>query len=180
MRRLAFTLAAVAALIEFGSVQAAETDMHVRACFTPGENCTAVIVTEIGRAQHSVLVQAYSFTSTPIAKALVGAKKRGVDVRTILDKSQRTEKYSGADFLANSDVPVLIDDRHAIAHNKVMVIDGETVITGSFNFTKAAQEKNAENLLILHDQELAKRYAENWHAHEAHSMTYAGRGHREP
>ena len=162
MRCLAFALAAVAALSNLSSVKAAETDTPVQACFTPGENCTEVIVTEIGRAQHSVLVQAYSFTSSPIAKALVEAKRRGVDVRAVLDKSQRTEKYSGADFLANSSVPVMIDDRHAIAHNKVMVIDEETVITGSFNFTKAAQEKNAENLLVIRDRELAERYAENW------------------
>lgn len=180
MRCLAFALAAITALIDPGSVRAAGSNSAVQTCFTPGENCTAEIVTEISRAQHSVLVQAYSFTSAPIAKALVDAKKRGVDVRAILDKSQRTEKYSGADFLANSGVLVRIDDRHAIAHNKVMVIDGETVITGSFNFTKAAQEKNAENLLVLHDRGPAARYAENWHAHEAHSAMYAGGARREP
>lgn len=61
-------------------------------------------------------------------------------------------------------MPVLIDAKHAIAHNKVIVIDGETVLTGSFNFTKAAQDKNAENLLILHDRKLAAQYAENWRA----------------
>ena len=61
-------------------------------------------------------------------------------------RANAAEKYSSADFLANQGVPVVIDANHAIAHNKVMVIDGETVLTGSFNFTKAAQEKNAENL----------------------------------
>ena len=53
-----------------------------------------------------------------------------------------------------------------------MVIDGETVITGSFNFTRAAQEKNAENLLVIRDTGLAARYAENWQAHAAHSAMY--------
>ena len=77
-----------------------------------------------------MLVQAYSFTSAPIAKALVDAHKRGVDVRVILDKSQRTEKYSSADFVAHAGILTLIDAKHAIAHNKVMVIDGETVLTG--------------------------------------------------
>jgi phosphatidylserine/phosphatidylglycerophosphate/cardiolipin synthase-like enzyme len=80
-------------------------------------------------------VQAYSFTSALIAKALVDAHKRGVRVQVILDKSQRTEQYSSADFLANQRVPTTIDANHAISHNKVMVIDGEIVITGSFNFT---------------------------------------------
>jgi phosphatidylserine/phosphatidylglycerophosphate/cardiolipin synthase-like enzyme len=89
----------------------------------------------------------YSFTSPAIAKALADAKARGVNVEVILDKSQWTEKYSGATYLANHKIPVLIDDKHAIAHNKVMIIDGNTVITGSFNFTKAAEEKNAENVI---------------------------------
>ena len=69
-------------------------------CFTPGWNCTDLIVQAISGAKTSLLVQAYSFTSTPIAKALLDAHKRGVPVRVILDKSQRTEKYSAADFLA--------------------------------------------------------------------------------
>jgi hypothetical protein len=98
-----------------------------------------------GDAKRTILVQAYSFTSAPIAKALLDAHTRGVQVQVILDTSQRNEKYSSADFLANQGVPTTIDANHAISHNKVMIIDGETVITGSFNFTKAAQEKNAEN-----------------------------------
>ena len=97
-------------------------------------------------------------------------------VEAILDKSQRTEKYSSATFLFNSGIPVKIDAAHAIAHNKVMIIDGETVITGSFNFTKAAEEKNAENLLVIHDKKLAERYAKNWQEHAQHSEAYVGRG----
>ena len=86
------------------------------------------------------------------------------------------EKYSSADFLANQGVPVVIDANHAISHNKVMVIDGEIVLTGSFNFTKAAQESNAENLLIIRDPALAKQYTQNWDAHRQHSQPYVGRG----
>lgn len=87
----------------------------------------------------------------------------------ILDRSQRTERYSSATFLDNSGLGPLIDGRHAIAHNKVMVIDGKTVITGSFNFTKAAEQSNAENVLIIHDASLAIKYEKNWHDHEGHS-----------
>ena len=68
-----------------------------------------------------------------------------------------------------------IDSRHAIAHNKIMIIDKETVITGSFNFTKAAEEKNAENLLIMKNKELAKVYIENWYKHKKNSERYEGR-----
>jgi phosphatidylserine/phosphatidylglycerophosphate/cardiolipin synthase-like enzyme len=99
-----------------------------------------------------------------------------VKVEVILDKSQRTQKYSSADFLANQGIPTKIDAQHAIAHNKVMIIDGETVITGSFNFTKAAEENNAENLLIIHDKKLADRYTKNWQDHAQHSEVYAAKG----
>nr|CBX27153.1 hypothetical protein N47_A11820 [uncultured Desulfobacterium sp.] len=91
-------------------------------------------------------------------------------------KSQRTAKYTSATFLANAGIPTYIDDRHAIAHNKIMIIDKETVITGSFNFTKAAEEKNAENLLIIRNKDLAKIYTGNWYKHKEHSEVYQGRG----
>ena len=103
---------------------------------------------------HEIFVHAYSFTSAPIAKALVAAHKRSIKVEAILDKSQSSEKYTSAAFLA-SRIPTFIDDRHAIAHNKIMIIGKGTVITGWFNFTRAEEEKNAENLLILKSKKLA-------------------------
>jgi phosphatidylserine/phosphatidylglycerophosphate/cardiolipin synthase-like enzyme len=143
--------------------------------FSPHGGSTEAVVAELGKAKSWVQVQAYSFTSAPIAKALVDAKGRGVRVEVILDKTQRTEKYSSADFVAHAGIPTSIDARHAIAHNKVMVIDGEVVLTGSFNFTKAAEENNAENLLVLRDSALAAAYSENWKAHLGHSEPYEGR-----
>ncbi len=123
-----------------------------------------------------LLVQAYSFTSAPIARALRDAHKRGVAVTVILDRSQRSERYSSADFLAHAGIPIFIDAAHAIAHNKVMLIDGATLVTGSFNFTKAAQERNAENLLMLRgDAGLVRRYRENVDTHRAHAERYEGR-----
>jgi phosphatidylserine/phosphatidylglycerophosphate/cardiolipin synthase-like enzyme len=145
---------------------------HVNICFSPNDECTEAIIKEIELAKTEILVQAYSFTSAPIAKALVGAHKKGVKVQAILDKSQRSAKYSSATFLANAKIPTFIDARHAIAHNKIMIIDREVVITGSFNFTKAAEEKNAENLLIISSKEMAVLYLENWQKHKAHSEIY--------
>lgn len=142
-------------------------------CFTPGQDCTGEVVQALALAKRSIYVQAYSFTSKPIANALVVAKKRGVDVKVILDKSQyKAEKYSASRFLDNQNVPVWIDSKPAIAHNKIMIIDENTVITGSFNFTKAAQEKNAENLLIIHNVALAKHYLENWEFRQKESFSY--------
>jgi phosphatidylserine/phosphatidylglycerophosphate/cardiolipin synthase-like enzyme len=143
--------------------------------FSPDGGCTDAVVREIDAARTSILVQAYSFTSTPIAKAVAAAFKRGVHVEVILDRSQKTEKYTEADFLHNHHVPVLIDSEHAIAHNKVIIIDGQVVITGSFNFTKQAEEHNAENLLVIRDKILADQYTVNWKLHADHSEQYQGR-----
>jgi len=144
-------------------------------CFSPHGGCTEAIVDQIDNAKSEILIQAYSFTSTPIAKALVNAHKRGIHVEIILDKSNRSKKYSAGDFTAHMGVTTYIDSKHAIAHNKIMIIDKETVITGSFNFTKAAEEKNAENLLVIRNKKLAETYIDNWNKHKEHSEKYEGR-----
>jgi phosphatidylserine/phosphatidylglycerophosphate/cardiolipin synthase-like enzyme len=153
------------------SLHAAE----IQVFFSPKGGCTEAVVANLNKATSTVIVQAYSFTSAPIAKALVDAEKRGVNVRVILDKSQRTERYTEADFLLHAGVPTWIDAKHAIAHNKIMVIDGKTILTGSFNFTKAAEENNAENLLVIQDPKLAYTYTTNWQAHLSHSEPYTGK-----
>lgn len=157
--------------------QAADIQLNSTAhvYFSPDGGCTEAIVKEIGKAKSEILVQAYSFTSKEIAKALTDAHKRGVYTVVILDKSNRSTKYSAADFTAHMGIPTFIDSSHAIAHNKIMIIDRETVITGSFNFTNAAEEKNAENLLIIKSKELAKAYIDNWNNHKVHSEVYKGR-----
>ena len=87
--------------------------------YSPNGGCTQAVVEQLNGAKKLVLVQAYSFTSAPIARALVDAKHRGVDVQVILDKSQRGEAYSSATFLANEGVLTYIDAKHKIAHNTI-------------------------------------------------------------
>jgi phosphatidylserine/phosphatidylglycerophosphate/cardiolipin synthase-like enzyme len=144
-------------------------------CFSPKGGCTDTIVQELDKAKRSILVQAYSFTSAPIAKALVAAHERGVKVEIILDKSNLTAQYTSGPFVAKAGISVKIDSVHDIAHNKIMIIDGEIVITGSFNFTKSAEDNNAENLLIILDKPLAEKYTKNWQEHEKHSEPYSVR-----
>ena len=108
----------------------------IQVFFSPKGGCTEAVVANLNKATNNVIVQAYSFTSVPIAQALVDAQKRGVKVRVILDRSQRTEKYTEADFLLHAGVPTWIDAKHTIVHNKIMVIDGKTILTGSFNLRK--------------------------------------------
>ena len=130
-------------------------------CFTPQGRCTSRIIRVIDNAHRSLAVQAYSFTSRPIAKALVNAKQRGVAVTVILDKSNVTDRYSQVQTLLDAHIPVFIDAKVRIAHNKVIVADDMTVVTGSFNFSWSAEHRNAENVLIITDATLAKRYLSN-------------------
>lgn len=137
-------------------------------CFSPYGRCADKIIHEINAAKKEVLVMAYCFTSVRIAKALVDAKKRGVRVEVIIDKGRKTERYSAVTFFKNQGIPVYIDDLEPLQHNKIMIIDVSTVITGSFNFTKAA-ERNAENVLIIRSKEMAGIYKRNWERHLNHS-----------
>lgn len=144
--------------------------------FSPRGGATEAIVKEINSAKSEILVQAYSFTSKPIAKALVDARKRGIEIVAVLDKSQKREKYTSADFVVHAGIPTYIDSAHAIAHNKIMILDRSTLITGSFNFTKAAEEKNAENLFILKgNKPLLDRFIRNFEEHKGHSEGYVGK-----
>lgn len=178
MRILLIGLVSLLLFVGCSNTQATDVSLNntpVQVYFSPKGGAADAIVRELGKAKTEILVQAYSFTHKDIAKALVDAKKRGVRVEIILDKSNRSKKYSAGDFTAHMGIPTYIDAQHAIAHNKVMVIDQETVITGSFNFTKAAEEKNAENLLILKNKDLAKQYIDNWEKHKGHSEIYGGK-----
>jgi phosphatidylserine/phosphatidylglycerophosphate/cardiolipin synthase-like enzyme len=173
MKINAWTAAGLMLLVLAGCEPQSSIPVGVQVYFSPKGGATEAVVDALDHATNSILVQAYSFTSPPIAQGLVEARRRGVKVAVILDDSQRTEKYSAADFLAHNNIRTLIDAQHAIAHNKILIIDGYVVLTGSFNFTKAAEEKNAENLLVINDPVLARRYDANWRAHERHSEPYA-------
>ena len=140
----------------------------IEVLFSPNGGCTDAILREIRKARKEIRVLAYSFTSSSISRALIKAKRRGIPVRVILDPSQ-LEQYSAAKYLRRAGVETLVDRMHGLQHNKVIIIDSDTVITGSFNFSKAAEERNAENLLILENAEIAAKYIGNWESHYRHS-----------
>lgn len=141
-------------------------DVH----FSPKGGCADRVVAEIGKARREILVMAYSFTSKPITEALVAAHKRGVTVEVVLDHSNEKEPHTDLPQLIEGGLQPLVDPHHAIAHNKVMVIDRRTVLTGSFNFTGQAERQNAENLLVLHhDREIVAAYRQNFELHRAHA-----------
>jgi len=146
----------------------------IEVAFSPNNGATQTVVKAITEAKKTILVAAYSFTSSDIAKALLSAKSRGVNVQIILDKSQVGRNYSAATFFANNAFALKIDTIHKIFHDKVMIIDAATVVTGSFNFTRAAETKNAENVLVLRNNPaLAKLYTVDWLYNWNQAMLYS-------
>ena len=172
MRRLvaflALALASCSSAPPAGSA-VPETAKKYSVFFSPKGGCTQAVVDMIGSASSEVLIQAYSFTSKPIAAALV-AKSGKTTVNVIADSSDVGTPGLALLTGATGMVPTWIDSKHAIAHNKVIIVDEKVVETGSFNYTLQAETSNAENCLIIHDAVLAKTYADNWRAHQAHSV----------
>ena len=151
----------------------------VQVAFTPWDNAESMIVDSIRRAKNQILVQSFSFTSRTLAHALIAAKRRGVDVRVMADREQTfSGEASRIPELVQAGILVVLEVRYQSAHNKVMVIDAGSadaaVISGSYNWTYAAQRKNAENVLILrHNPDVAHAYAANWRRHFADALPYA-------
>lgn len=138
----------------------------IEVAFSPSLGAEDLVLKLIGRATKSIHVAAYSFTSSSIAKALVEASRKGVDVRIVADKSQMNEKYTAVTFAANMGVPTRINANYAAFHNKFIIVDQKHVGTGSFNFTASAARRNAENFLVVWDNAmLASGYAERWAAY---------------
>ena len=177
MRRLLAIVRMPGVVLAFGLIVA--TDLiaaprsfpatgNLEIAFTPGDAVDNLIIAAIDRAQSEVLVHAYTFTHRRIAQALVSAKRRGVAVSVLADREQaRAVPQNVLPQLVAGGVEVWLDGNFQAAHNKVIVIDAElphaTTITGSYNFTIAAQRSNAENVVVLRDHPaVARAYRENW------------------
>lgn len=167
---------AAAPSAERGAVaKPAEEYAHVRVAFTPGDDVAGIIGREIRSAKSSIRVQAYLFTSKQIADALISAAKRGVNVEIVADANEYADgNTSVLPRLASAGIAVYLNDRHKTSHNKILIIDADlpraTVITGSYNFTRAAQMQNAENIVVLSgNAALAQRFLANYELHRAQS-----------
>jgi phosphatidylserine/phosphatidylglycerophosphate/cardiolipin synthase-like enzyme len=149
--------------LSLGADRPASAAARLDAAFSPGGDSLELVLSAIAEAKKSILVAAYSFTSKPIATALLDAHKRGVTVRVVADQKSNQGRYTAVTFLANQGVPTRLNGKYAILHHKFMVIDGRHVQTGSFNYSAAAVDKNAENVLVLRDApKLARSYIREW------------------
>ncbi|MET0657151.1 MAG: phospholipase D family protein [Steroidobacteraceae bacterium] len=134
----------------------------VATAFTPGGALPLVLETIRG-ARSTIFVAAYTFTSKPVATELLQASKRGVKVFVLADALETSKGYSAVRFLANERIPVRTNGRYAIQHNKFMLVDGITVQTGSFNYTSAAAQRNAENVIVVRNAPaIAAQYDAEW------------------
>ena len=142
-------------------------------CFVPGSDCGALVAHKIDAARTAIRIQAYTFTSPRISHALARARLRGVDVVALLDEREASQPNEAAAIraLVEAKVAVRLDGAHSTAHNKVLVIDGATVITGSFNFSVSAERYSAENVLFIRgNPRLVRPYLDNFALHWAHSQ----------
>jgi phosphatidylserine/phosphatidylglycerophosphate/cardiolipin synthase-like enzyme len=163
-------LSALATVSWWQSVQAEPQPAEILAIyFTPPAGGASGLIKQIDGAKKSIKVMAYGFTATNLAEALVRAKRRGVDVGLVQDEKSAQNNRETLPILLAAGIEVRSDGKHAIQHNKVMLIDDDIVITGSYNFTKSAERRNAENIMIIRSSYAARRYADNWKIHWDHS-----------
>lgn len=132
--------------------------------FSPKGGCESKIIEYIGEERGELYVSAYSFTNREIGEALV---RKGRRVHVIVDRSETSKEL--VRYLKGRGIDVVMDRRHPIAHNKVMVGSG-WVETGSYNYTNQAEDHNAENCIFIRDKVIADKYRENWKRHREHTV----------
>lgn len=141
---------------------ALETKPTFEIAFSPNQGATDLVISSIRKAKKSAFVAVYCFTSKAIAKELIIAAERGVQVKVILDGKQSRDKNSMFKFLQEKHINVRRNYRYAIMHHKFMIIDNHILQLGSFNYTNSAEKRNAENVLVIDDDNLAHVYLKEW------------------
>lgn len=171
-------LLALASVSSAARAEALAATGSIDALFTPWDDAEGAIIRALAEAQQTIHVQAYLLTSRSISQALIAAKTRGVAVAVLTDQKMLDNgQNSQIPALAVAGIPVRLETRYVVAHNKIILIDAATphgiLITGSYNFTWSAQARNAENLLILRDNPaLLQRYLNNWQRHHAEAQPF--------
>lgn len=145
---------------------------EIEVFFSPNDHVTDKIVSKIHDSKKSILVLAYSFTSKRISDALIAAHKHGVDVQIIIDGGQMNPDKTEADDCQQAGIPVFMDTKYRIAHDKVMIFDDQCVLTGSFNFTNAAEYSNSENVVFIQNPTAAMVFKDRWDQRKLTSVNY--------
>lgn len=136
-------------------------DKEIENYFCPEDSCSRHVIDNLKEANKEVYFMTFSFTHDEIGQTLVDLYNKGIVVKGVLEKTRGSE-FSEYYKLKNNSMEVKWDNYEYVLHHKVFIIDNKTVITGSFNPTKSGDENNDENLLIIHDEDVAKKYLEEF------------------
>lgn len=161
IRPKVLALLGLTALCSFSS----QASPNIQVGFSPEGSAQALVLSTINHAQKSINLSGYNFSAADIASALSRAAKRGVEVKLILDEKSNRNRYSQAamNLVVNAGGSVRTTSNYKIHHDKVIIVDDITVETGSFNFTKAAEYTNSENVVVMQDlPDVAKVYLSHW------------------
>ena len=167
MRKFTFRPLAVSGLVclSLSCIQPAAAASSVQVGFSPEGSALQLVLKTIESAQQEIRLMGYSFTSPEVVSALVRAKRRGVDVKIVLDEKGNRSKASQAamNIVVNAGIPLRTNGRYAIMHDKVIIVDNHTVEAGSFNYTRSAASRNSENVLVINEvPEVAQTYLQHW------------------
>lgn len=119
------------------------------AFFTPSKKCENSIIQRIDKAEKSIDAAIYAINNKDIVEALKNAHKRGVKIRILTDKLQASNKNSEVTELYEFGIKIRVNSKHKIEHNKFAIFDFNSVVTGSYNWTEPASDKNSENCLFF-------------------------------
>jgi phosphatidylserine/phosphatidylglycerophosphate/cardiolipin synthase-like enzyme len=131
-------------------------------CFSRVEQCDSLLINLISQARKSVYVAIYSFTRDSLARALIDAKKRGVEVKVVIEEENAYGQGSDYQMLKDAGIDIRLDGNPALMHHKFMIVDGELVVTGSYNWSTAAEDRNDENFVVIRDKEVVDRFTQEF------------------
>jgi len=144
------------------SAGVAEGGEVIGLCFSALMDCSSTIKYWIGRANKSIHVMVYSFTLDEIAEALIAAKEGGVDVKVVIERENAYGRGSEYQRLLSAGIDVRLDSNPYLMHHKVMIVDGRIVVTGSYNWSWSAEDRNDENLVVIMDEDIAREFEEEF------------------
>ena len=141
------------------------TASSIEVAFSPEGGSEALVVKVLASAQLTVRLAGYSFTSPEVVKGLIDAKRRGVDVKVLLDDrgNRGNASLSAMRLIVAADIPTRVISAYAIHHDKYIVVDAQHTETGSFNYSQAAARSNSENVLVVwNNPATARQYLAHW------------------
>jgi len=148
---------------------------QIETYFSPNGGCAAATIKQINAATTSIDVAAYICTSSPLANAIIEARKRNIAIRIIVDRAQEAATTPAPKILKSAGMDMRTDPQEKLHHNKYVIIDRSIVITGSYNWSDNAEHNNAENLVVIHDTATAAAFAADFAKHWNHSRPFVAR-----